>query len=126
MEFLSQNTTSAPKNLYPCLAIVTITPSSTDRTRRQSTGSGVAAEDDNVLKRIASGGRRKSDASQRRKSFTADQIAAGITAEQLAGSGGAALGGATHGHGHGGPAISEIKDKGTWFWRVLAGVTDVR
>lgn len=122
MEFLSQNTTSAPKNLYPCLAIVTITPSSTDRTRRQSTGSGVATEDDNVLKRIASGGRRKSDASQRRKSLTADQISAGITAEQLAGLGGGVGSG---GHGHAAIAGSEIKDKGTWYWRVQAGVTDV-
>lgn len=108
MEFLPNNTVPPPKNLYPCLATITITPSTTDRTRRQSTTSSTGGDDDNVLKRIASGGRRKSDASARRKSLVAGS--GSVVGDSAIGGQGAGVG---------------FKDKGTWYWRVQAGVTDV-
>ncbi|KAI9637375.1 uncharacterized protein MKK02DRAFT_7075, partial [Dioszegia hungarica] len=107
MEFLPQSTVPPPKNLYPCLATITVTPQAGgDRSRRMSQSSAGDQEDGNILKRIASGGRRKSDASQRRKSLVAGQ----------SGQEGSAI--------HSTPATGGAKEKGTWYWRVQAGVSN--
>jgi hypothetical protein len=108
MEFVATNSVSPPKNLYPCLATITVHPHG-DKSRRLSTSSRTSGGDrddgeENVLKRIASGGRRRSDAAERRKSLTG----AGLSGE----------GGVTGG-------AMGVPDRGTWYWRVQAGVTDV-
>jgi hypothetical protein len=94
MEFLGHPDLPALKNLYPCLATITVTPPGHDnKSRRLSAGSG--GEDENALKRVISGGRRKS-------SF-----------------------GAGTGLGDERRKSGEYQPTGTWYWRVQAGVTDV-
>lgn len=136
MEFLATPPHVAPKALYPCLASITISPASAgtgnivgsnDRSRRLSTGSSGAVasgdEEEGTLKRIISGGRRKSsfgavanagsgDAAERRKSIAPSHAhhAHGI------------VGGNATGQSASGP---EGVEKGTWYWRVQAGVSGV-
>lgn len=100
MEFHKSSTTSSPKNLYPCLATITITPPAPEpRNRRLSTGS-YGSDDDNALRRVISGGRRKS-------SF-----------------GPVAGGGDEHRKSFAGNAGHE-EGSGKWYWRVQAGVNEV-
>ncbi|KAK8854857.1 hypothetical protein IAR55_003596 [Kwoniella newhampshirensis] len=123
MEFIPSSATAQdkPKNIYPCLATITInSPSSEPRnTRRLSTGSfgsdGGGAEG-NALQRVISGGRRKS-------SF-------GPIAVDSNAPGGGAMGSGrrrSFGIGTGGGGVGEDEGKGIegkWYWRVQAGVTD--
>jgi len=101
MEFNTKPTHAPPKNLFPCLATITISGSQpAERTRRPSAG-GAAPEEGNVLQRVISGGRRKSsfgDTSgnagflERRRSIT-----------------------------NAGPVE---EGTGKWYWRVQVGVSD--
>ncbi|WVQ81942.1 hypothetical protein IAT38_004069 [Cryptococcus sp. DSM 104549] len=107
MEFLPQSHNHpTPKNLYPCLATITISQSSNDtksqrRLSAGSFGSDANKEDGNPLQRVISGGRRKS-------SFG-----------DAAGSGGGRR------LSFGGNKEEESKaQEGRWFWRVQAGVND--
>lgn len=113
MEFLSNNTIPPPKNLYPCLATISIHPAG-EKSRRLSAssfGSAGGGEEENTLTRIISGGRRKSsfgaaaagEAEGRRKSLVPP--------------GGGAVGGSAIADGG-------VPERGTWYWRVQAGVTD--
>lgn len=106
MEFKSNldTTTPPPKNLYPCLATITLGPH--DKLSRRQSGTAVS-DDEGGLKRVISGSRRKTSFGQvadrgdlrdaSRKSI--DQGAGGMGAGQV--------------------------EKGTWYWRVQAGVNDV-
>ena len=63
MEFLATPTSAPPKNLYPCLATISLTPHGTEqRARRRSSSSFISNDDDNALRRVISGGRRRSSA----------------------------------------------------------------
>jgi hypothetical protein len=104
MEFLTTTPHQPPKNLYPCLATITVSPtqSTSDRSRRLSSGSAGGGDGENPLQRVISGNRRKSSfgdiavtggGGERRRSF----VGAGVGEE----------------------------GSGKWYWRVQAGVTDV-
>jgi hypothetical protein len=103
MEFHAHTTHQPPKNLYPCLATITIhpNPSTFNQSRRLSTGSA-GGDDANPLQRVISGNRRKTsfgDAShtgigERRKSI----VSANANTED---------------------------GSGKWYWRVQVGVSDV-
>lgn len=119
MEFKPSLNTNPPKNLYPCLATITLGPSS-DKSSRRLSGSAVSDEEGG-LKRVISGGRRKTSFGQ-----VADRgdIRRSIDASAGAGGGGAAGGGG----GGGGRKSFEgaaQAERGTWYWRVQAGVNDV-
>lgn len=107
MEFLSKYDGVPPKNLFPCLATITI--GDPRPARRMSGGSFSGKSDDgaddggNALKRVISGGGR-------RKSSFGAAASAGQTAEERRAS-------LAPGNDH--------NAKGTWYWRVQAGVTDV-
>ena len=101
MEFQTQPPSVSLKNLYPCLATITVVPHGTDmRSRRLSGGS--AGGDDEGLRRVISGGRRRTSFGvvadrgdraddARRKSFSS----------------------------------ANGDESGKWYWRVQAGATDV-
>ncbi|KAK4689492.1 hypothetical protein P7C73_g613, partial [Tremellales sp. Uapishka_1] len=96
MEFLTTSPVQPPKNLFPCLATVTLSPiNESARTRRLSTSSiGNNDNDDgNALRRVLSGGRRKSSFGQ-----------------------------TTGAHPQAGSEDGDINGK--WYWRVQVGVTD--
>lgn len=109
MEFLPKYDGMPPKSLFPCLATITIGEIRSGR--RMSSGSMSGRSDDgaggeeNALKRVISGG-----GARRKSSFGA--AAAGGTAEERR----ASLAPGTSGTDN---------VKGTWYWRVQAGVTDV-
>lgn len=142
MEFLSQTPNVTTKNVYPCLASITIAPASehgatSARSRRLSAssaeGSAVGEDgDDNLIKRVISGGRRKSSFGTNTNNANANANAnnGGGEAEGLAQAMGdrrksiapsafAGVGGVTAGSNATGP---EGVERGTWFWRVQAGV----
>ncbi|ORX38592.1 hypothetical protein BD324DRAFT_621513 [Kockovaella imperatae] len=108
MEFKAGSTTPPPKNLYPCLATINITPTPVDRSRRFS-GASQEPDDGNALRRVISGNRRKTSFGEAVVSTSADERRKSIEASKL--SGGSAAGG---------------KDEvtGRWFWRVQAGTND--
>ena len=103
MEFLTSFNTTAPRNLYPCLATITVFPPGDHSVKSRklsvgSFGSGKGGdEDENALKRIVSGGRRKS-------SFGA--AAGGNSVEDKR---------------------KSLTDDGSgkWYWRVQVGATNV-
>lgn len=119
MEFLPASNGGTPKNLYPCLATITLS-GPTQLGRRGSTkGDKIDEEDANPLMRAISGNRRRTSfgvaaervsGEERRKSFAAD--ASGTTT-------GAGTGAASGG-------VSALREEGTWYWRVRAGATEVR
>jgi hypothetical protein len=98
MEFRTSHTSTPPKNLYPCLATLTI---GGDKSSRRTSTSG---DDEGGLRRVISGNRRKTSFGQ-----VADRGDTYGPRKSLDG-------GAT---GAGG------LEKGTWYWRVQAGVDDV-
>lgn len=100
MEFLAKPQLPPLKNLYPCLATITVTPAGRpeNKSRRLSSSSG-GGDEENPLKRVMSGGRRKS-------SFGAIAVSGG-------------------GSGDGAKKSGEYQPTGTWYWRVQAGVSDV-
>ena len=106
MEFQVRSTVSPPKNLYPCLATITITPTpATDRSRRLSSGSQGGGDDDgNALRRVISGGRRKSSFGTAAVSGSAEDRRRSIEASR---------GGAPE------------ETTGKWYWRVQAGSNEV-
>ena len=110
MEFKSNldTTTPPPKNLYPCLATITLGPH-TDKSSRRMSGSAVS-DDEGGLKRVMSGGRRKTSFGQ-----VADRGDLRDAARKSMDSGTGA------GSGMGGGQV----ERGTWYWRVQAGVNDV-
>ena len=101
MEFAPNHAGQTPRNTYPCLATIGFGPAPT--TRRLSFGGGGsggaggtgAGEEDTGLRRVISGGRRKS-------SFGAGEDGMGRRSIEQP------------------PA-----QNGPWYWRVQAGVTDV-
>lgn len=105
MEFLtSSQEINKPKQLYPCLAVIDINSSSDVRSRRLSAGSfGSDKDEGNVLTRVISGGGR------RKSSF----------GETGGGGGGRRL-------SFGGKKDDDAKVEGKWYWRVQAGVNEVR
>lgn len=119
MEFLPSSTLAPPKNLYPCLATISL---GAPQLGRRGSGSlkGPKAEDEdgNPLMRAISGNRRRTSfgvaaertsGEERRKSLSADGV-----------------GGATGtGSGAGTGTGTGQADEGTWYWRVRAGATDV-
>ncbi|ORY35453.1 hypothetical protein BCR39DRAFT_509803 [Naematelia encephala] len=102
MEFLSHTTVTPPKNIFPCLATISIHPPATDsKGRRLSTGG--SDDEGNALTRVISGGNR------RRTSF-------GPTADW-------------NGDSERRKSTEEAKkrapgEEGRWYWRVQAGVTN--
>jgi hypothetical protein len=101
MEFRPNLTSPPPKNLYPCLATITLGTGGGDKNaRRMSMNS---SDDEGGLKRVISGNRRNTTFGQ-----VADR--GDIRRSSEAGAGGI-----------GGGQV----EKGTWYWRVQAGVSDV-
>jgi len=101
MEFRPIHTSTPPKNLYPCLATLTLGAEKSGRRLSMTSNSG---DDEGGLKRVISGGRRNTSFGQvadrgdnhgQRKSFDGTATAGGGL------------------------------EKGTWYWRVQAGVDDV-
>lgn len=117
MEFQTNRTTLTPKNLYPCTATITVVPHGTDnRARRLSAasfgsnsggGGGGDADADNGLKRVISGGRRKTSFG-----VVADRgdLADGARRRSFSGDGG---------------SLNRDENNGKWYWRVQAGTVDV-
>jgi hypothetical protein len=111
MEFQTNRTNLTPKDLYPCTATITVVPHGTDtRSRRLSAasfGSNSGGDDETGLKRVISGGRRKTSFGivadrgdladgQRRRSFSGD-----------------------------GSNANRDENNGRWYWRVQVGTVDV-
>ena len=101
MEFKPALSTNPPppKNLYPCLATLTL---GNEKPGRRLSMNSNASDDEGGLKRVISGNRRNTSFGQvadrgDRKSFDAGPR----------------------------PSAGGVMDKGTWYWRVQAGVTDV-
>ncbi|WVR07446.1 hypothetical protein IAU60_004487 [Kwoniella sp. DSM 27419] len=112
MEFYPVSSAPHPtaKNLYPCLAHITISPNSSDtKGRRLSTGSYTSDNEGggNALSRVISGGGR------RKSSF-------GPGTGQEGMSGGARR--MSFGASRDGEEAKGVEGK--WYWRVQAGVTD--
>lgn len=108
MEFHTQSTLTPPKHLFPCLATITLGAP----TSRRLSGSAISNDDGADaglgLRRVISGNRRRTsfgqaavrgdtEHAQPRKSFDSGKAAGG----------------------------GEVHEKGTWYWRVQAGVSDV-
>ncbi|RSH88638.1 hypothetical protein EHS25_002865 [Saitozyma podzolica] len=119
MEFLPSSTAPPPppKTLIPCLAVITVGPhEKTSLARRLSGGSlgsggdgGGGGGEDNALKRVISGGRRKSSFGQ--------TGGGGQTPEERRAS-------LLHPGAGASAAGSDSAQRGTWYWRVQAGVND--
>jgi hypothetical protein len=141
MEFLSTTPNVATKSVYPCLASITIAPPGdaghASRSRRLSASSaeGSAVDDqgegDNIIRRVISGNRRKSSFGTNTASGPqsgtggpgADAAATmGDRRKSIAPSAFAGVGGVQAGSNASGP---EGVERGTWFWRVQAGVHEV-
>lgn len=133
MEFKPNFNSTPPKNLYPCLATITLGPSSDKSIRRMS---GSAVSDDDGLKRVISGNRRKTSfgqvadrgdiRDQMRKSLDGGGAGAGAGAGGRKSFEGAGAGGAQAASPvQAAPAGPPQTERGTWYWRVQAGVTDV-
>ncbi|OCF37873.1 hypothetical protein I316_00097 [Kwoniella heveanensis BCC8398] len=128
MEFLPQSSAppGTPKNLYPCLAHISISsaPSEPRATRRLSTGSfGSADGEGNALTRVISGNRRKSSfgpiAVTGSNANTSPSATTGADERPSAAGGGRRLS-----FGGSRDKDDEKNLEGKWYWRVQAGVTD--